>query len=131
MAIKEEIIRKQEEILKEELRRRREVWKNQQSDSISYENESLSPTKSDSFPTGSARPAINARRKRRSISCRRRRSNSEGSDSSLSEGSDLVLLEFTCGKSIQAYYKGEVLGTTCLLFNLHILESDHSHSRTS
>ncbi|ODM96993.1 Eukaryotic translation initiation factor 2-alpha kinase 4 [Orchesella cincta] len=106
LAIKEEILKKQEELRKEEQRRRRELWTNDVSPNGSVEG---SPAKGDCFP-GSLKQSMMGRRKRRSISSRRRRSNSEGSDSSLSEGSDLVMLEFVSGKTVQQFYKGEVIG---------------------
>lgn len=108
LAIREEILKKQEE-LKEEQRRRKELWKSQ-NDGSSNDNIDSSPTKNDSLPA-TTKPVIGmGRKKRRSMSSRRRRSNSEGSDSSLSESSDLVVLEFLCGKTLQQFYKGEVIG---------------------
>ncbi|CAL8138262.1 unnamed protein product [Orchesella dallaii] len=108
LAIREEILKKQDELRKEEQRRRKEFWKstNDVSPNGSLEG---SPAKGDCFP-GSLKQAMVGRRKRRSISSRRRRSNSEGSDSSLSEGTDLVMLEFVSGKTVQQFYKGEIIG---------------------
>lgn len=94
--------------MKEEQKRRRDLWRNQ-GDVIINDNMDASPTKTDSLSSCVRLPSV-SRRKRRSISSRRRRSNSEGSDSSLSEGCDLVMLEFSSGKSLQYFYKGEVMG---------------------
>jgi hypothetical protein len=121
LAIKEEIIRKQNEE-REELRKIKEqrrsqvntssVNADQAEDTSPTPSPNSSPVKGDVSAMATALRGRTTSKRRFSTGGKRNamRSNSEESESSFSESSDLVLLEF-CGKTgSNLFYRGEILG---------------------